>query len=129
MRVIDYAAAGELLDRFARARSAWDGDAWVELFTPAAESHEDPFEPPFVGHNELRRYLLRASELEEQVEFTFERHWVVPPMVLAVWHASYVDRHTRARVRRAGFVTLDVEDDGRIRKARFWHNRHESPAE
>ncbi len=129
MTQLDYAAAGELLDRFVQIRSAWDGEAWVDLFTPDAESHGDPFEPPFVGRNELRRNLLEASESEEQVEFTFERHWVVPPTILAVWHASHVDRHSRARIRLAGFVALEIADDGRIRKARFWYNRRESPAE
>ncbi len=129
MSQLDYATAGELLDRFARIRSTWDGDAWVDLYTPDAESHGDPFAPPLVGHNELRRSLLGTSESEEQVEFTFERHWVVPPTILAAWHASYVHRHTRARIRLAGFVTLEIADDGRIRKARFWYNRHESAAE
>ena len=129
MTELDYAAAGELLDRYARIRCAWDGDAWVDLFTPDAASHPDPFGPPLVGHIDLRRNLLEASEFEEQVELTFERHWVVPPSILAVWHASYVHRHSRARVRLAGFVTLDIVDDGRIRKARFWYNRRESPAE
>lgn len=129
MTELDYATAGELLDRYARIRCAWDGDAWVDLFTPDAASHLDPFGPPLVGHIDLRRNLVEASEFEEQVELTFERHWVVPPSILAVWHASYVHRQSRARVRLAGFVTLDIADDGRIRRARFWHNRHESPAE
>ncbi|MES2208849.1 MAG: nuclear transport factor 2 family protein [Chloroflexota bacterium] len=129
MTSIDHAAAGELLDRFAQARCSWDGDRWVGLFTPDAESHHDPFLPPFVGHNDLRASLLKASEFEEQVELTFERHWVVPPTILAVWHASHVHRRTRARIRFAGFATFEIADDGRIRKARFWYNRHESPVE
>lgn len=125
---LDHASAGDLLERFARARCTWDGNAWVDLFTPDAESHDEPFGDPLVGHNALRANLLAASEFEEQVEFTFERHWVVPPTILAAWHAGYVHRHTRARVRVAGFVTLEIADDGRIRKARFWCNRQESPA-
>lgn len=117
---LDHADAGALLDRFAAARSAFDGDAWVDLFTTDAEWHASPFDPVVTGSVELRRMLLEASEREEQVEFTFERHWVVPPTVLAPWHSSHVDRRDRARVRRAGFATFEVDGNGRIRVVRMW---------
>lgn len=126
--MIDYATAGVLLDALARARVELDGDAWVDLFTADAESHQDPFAPPLVGWNALRADLLHTSEVEEQVEFTVERHWVAPPTILAAWHLSYVHRQTRSRVRVAGFVTLEVAADGRIARARWWYNRHETPA-
>jgi ketosteroid isomerase-like protein len=125
---VSYASAGRLLERYARAWMDHDGDAFLELHAPDAESVEDPFEPPLVGHNALRQGLLAAAEVEEQVEFTFERHWVVAPTVLAAWHASYIDRDSRARVRMAGFATFELADDGRIRRARFWSNRAETPA-
>jgi hypothetical protein len=125
---IDYAWAGDFLARYAQARCTWDGDAFIDLHAPDAESADDPFEPPLVGHNAIRQNLLEASDFEEQVELTFERHWVVPPTILAVWHASYVNRHTRARVRFAGFVTFEVAHDGRIRRTRFWYNRREVSA-
>ena len=124
----DYAVAGELLVALSRARTSFDGDAWADLFTEGAEFHHDPFAPPLVGRNALRADLLRASEAEEQVEFTIERHWVVAPTVLAAWHLSYVHRTTRSRVRVAGFMTLEVASDGRIGRARWWYNRHETPA-
>lgn len=129
MKSLDYAFGGELLDRFAEARRTFDGDAWVDLFTPDAESCADPFEPPLAGHNQLRRELLEASEAVEQVEFAFERHWVVPPTILAAWRESHVHRRTRARIRLHGFLTLDVADDGRVRRARYWYNRRETASE
>ncbi len=125
---IDYAAAAELLDRYARAWCSGDGEAFVDLHTEEVEARYDPFEPPLVGHNSIRRYLLDASPLEEQVEFVFERHWVVPPTILAAWHSSYVDRQTRARARLAGFATFEIAADGRISRARYWYNRAETPA-
>lgn len=128
MTELTYAAAGDLLDRYSRAWCDHDGDAFVALHTPDAESHEDPFDAPLVGHNALRQALLDASQTEEQVEFVFERHWVVPPTILAAWHASYVDRQTRSRVRYAGFATFEVADDGRIERVRQWYNRAETPA-
>lgn len=128
MRPLTYASAGALLERYARAWCDFDGDAFVDLHTSGAESHADPFQTPLVGHNAIRRNLLAASEFQEQVEFVFERHWVVPPTILAAWHASYVHRRTRARVRLAGFATFEIADDGRISRARQWYNRAETPA-
>ena len=124
---IDHAAAAELLRRYGRAWETFDGDAWVELFGDDVEYHEDPFEPPMVGQNAVRAYLLEAAERQDQVEFTVERHWVVDPTILAAWHASYVDRRDRARVRLAGFMTLELRD-GRIARFREWYHRRVSPA-
>jgi ketosteroid isomerase-like protein len=117
---IDYAAAGDLLDAYGRARMSFDGDAWVDLFDPDATWQVGPFDPPLAGHNELRRYLLDASRQQEQVSFTIERHWVSGDTVLASWHLSFVDRQTDARVRRAGFLTAAVGADGRITQSRTW---------
>jgi ketosteroid isomerase-like protein len=123
---IDYAPAARLLERYGRAWETFDGDAWVALFSEDAEYHEEPFEPPVVGHNAIRAYLLEASTTQDQVEFTVERHWVSGSTVLAVWHASFVRRPTRARVRLAGFMTLEVGPDGRIERLREWWHRREA---
>ena len=123
---LDHAAAGDLLERYRVAWETFDGDAWVDLFAEEAEYHEDPFEPPLVGHNALRAYLLEAAESQDQVEMTVERHWVVGPTVLAAWHASFVRRSSRARVRMAGFMTLEIDDDGRVRRFREWWHRRET---
>jgi ketosteroid isomerase-like protein len=125
---VDYAEAATLLDRYARALETYDGDMWVDLFTEEAEYHEDPFEPPLVGHNALRAYLLRAAEANEQSEFTVERHWVVGPTVLAAWHGSFIRRRDRARVRLAGFMTLEVADDGRVSRFREWWHARTAPS-
>lgn len=125
---LDHAAGSDLLDRYGRAWEAFDGDAWTDLFTEDVEYHEDPFEPPMVGHNAVRAYLLEAADRQQQVEFTVERHWVAASTVLAAWHASYVRRSDQARVRLAGFMTMDVADDGRIARFREWWHRHESTA-
>ena len=126
--MIDHAAAGRLLDALADARVTFDGDAWVDLFTDDAMVRQDPFLPPLVGRNALRADLLEAARVEEQVEFTWERHWVVPPTILAPWRMSYIERGTRARVSLAGFATLEIADDGRIARARRWYHRREAPA-
>ena len=125
---IDHATAGDVLERYRMAWETFDGDAWVDLFDEDAEYHEDPFESPLRGHNALRAYLLEAAATQEQVEMTVERHWVVGPTVLAAWHASFIRRTGRARVRLAGFMTLEIGPDGRITRFREWWHRRESPA-
>jgi ketosteroid isomerase-like protein len=125
---VDHASAGDLLERYKRAWETFDGDAWTNLFTDDAEYHRDPFEPPMVGSNALRAYLLQLSDTQDQVEMTVERHWVVGATVLAAWHASYIVVQTRARVRLAGFMTLEIAGDGRIRRFREWWHRRETPA-
>jgi ketosteroid isomerase-like protein len=118
--MIDYAAAGQLLERYAAARQTFDGDDWVALFSDDAEYHVDPFGAPLVGHNALRAYLLDASASERDVEFTVERHWVSAATVLAAWHATYVLRTGGSVVRLAGFLTAEVAADGRVSRFREW---------
>ena len=108
---LDHAAGADLLERMAAAWTTFDGDAWIDLFTEDAEVHADPAHPPLVGRNAIRADLLAASMIEEQVAFTWERHWVVPPTILAAWHMTYVHRETRARVRFDGFATLEIAGD------------------
>jgi ketosteroid isomerase-like protein len=124
---IDHASAETVIERFGAAWTSFDGDAWVDLFTDDVEFREDPFEPPLVGHNAVRAYLLDAAGLQEQVDFTAERHWVVDPAILVAWHASYVARENGATIRLAGFMTLEMRD-GRIARLRKWVRRRDGTA-
>ncbi len=118
--MIDYAAAGTLLDAYARAWEAFDGDAWVAIFTDEAEYHEDPFGEPLVGHNALRAFLLDASASQRDVEFTVERHWVSGDTILAAWHVAFIRQATGRLARVAGFMTAEIAPDGRIARFREW---------
>ena len=118
--MIDYAAAGDLLDAYGAAWAAFDGDGWVAIFVEDAEYHEDPFSEPLVGHNALRAYLLREAEAKRDIDFTVERHWVSGSTVLAAWHASWIARADGQGVRVAGFMTAEVADDGRIGRLHEW---------
>jgi ketosteroid isomerase-like protein len=118
--VIDYATGGDVLERYRTASETFDGDAWVALFTEDAEYHGDPFGPPLVGHNALRAFMLESAEARRDVEITVERHWVSGSTVLAAWHASWTRRADGVRTRGAGFLTAEVEPDGRISRFRQW---------
>jgi len=122
---IDYAAAGDLLERYGRAWETFDGEAWVGLFSEDGEYHETPFDPPIVGHNALRAYLLEAAATERDVEFTVERHWAAGDTVLAAWHASFI-RTNGSHARLAGFMTLEIASDGRVARFREWTVGRES---
>ena len=116
----DYAAGGELLERYKAAWESFDGDAWVDLFTEDAEYHEDPFAEPLTGHNALRAYLLEQAGTQRDVDFTVERHWVSGSTVLAAWHVAWTERADGRLVRWAGFMAADVASDGRISRFREW---------
>jgi ketosteroid isomerase-like protein len=118
--MIDYAAAGDLLEAYGRAWQAFDGDAWVAIFTEDAEYHEDPFGAPLVGHNALRATMLESAETRRDVDFTVERHWVSGSTVLAAWHASWTRRVDGGVVRASGFMTAEVVPDGRINRLHRW---------
>ena len=118
--MIGYAEAGAWLEAFGAAWEAFDGDAWVALFSDDAEYHGDPFGEPLVGHNALRAFLLESAETQREVDFTVERHWVSGSTVLAAWHVSWAGRTDGRLVRSAGFMTADIADDGRASSLHQW---------
>ena len=70
--MIGYADGGGLArgaEAYGSAWEAFDGDAWVALFSDDAEYHEDPYGSPLVGHNALRAFLLDAATSQRDVEF------------------------------------------------------------
>jgi ketosteroid isomerase-like protein len=117
---VSYAAGYDLLEAWVRARSRYDGDAFVALFSEDAQLVLDPFAPPLAGHNALRAYLLAAADAERRYDLAIERHWVSGDMVLAAWHASWNRLEDGAVVRQAGFLSAEVGGDGRIGRLKHW---------
>ncbi len=126
---LDYSTGGAILERYVRAFTAFDGDAFTALFSDDVEYHPDAFSAPLVGSNAVRSYLLQASRERDQLEIDIERHWTVAPTILAAFHGSYVRALDRARVHVAGFLTAEVGDDGRIERFREWTEAREASAE
>ena len=125
---VSYAQAHDLLESLVRARMAYDGDAYVGLFTEDAEVSFDPFAPSLASHNDLRAYLLAAAEAEHWFDLAIERHWVAGDAALAAWHASWTRRVDEAKVRQSGFLVAEVGEDGRIVRLRHWTVSREHPA-
>jgi len=120
---VSYQDGAELLERLVAARTAHDGDAFIDVFAEFAEVRLDPFADPLVGHNALRAYLNEAAEAETEYELTIERHWVSGDAVLAAWHASWVPVPTRTRTRVAGFLVAEVRDGVVVRLRQWWNAR------
>ncbi len=118
--MLTYAQGHDLLKVLIKARTAYDGDQYTDLFAQMGEVVLDPFAPPLVGHNDLRAYLLQSAEAERYFDLTIERHWVSGATVLAAWHASWTRRSDGAKVREAGFLAAETGDDGRIERLKQW---------
>jgi hypothetical protein len=116
---ITYAAAGDLLEAWAQARTAHDGDAFTGLFDESATLAADPWSPALAGHSDLRAYLLTAASAERDLQLVVERHWVSGDTVLAAWHATWIGSD-RAAVRHAGFLTAEVGVGNCILRMRLW---------
>jgi limonene-1,2-epoxide hydrolase len=121
---LSHGEAQDLLEAYKRAWEARDPDAAVELFSREAEYREDPFEEPLRGANAIRAYWNEAAAAQVHVEFDAERIWVSGRTVLASWHAAFTRRATAQRVRLRGFMTLEVDDHGKVWRFReWWHRR------
>ena len=116
---VGYAWAGDFLERYAAARTRFDGDAFLELFGRDAVLQPHPFEPPLAGANAIRAYLLQRFAEEADADLTFERHWVSGATILAAWHASYVQRRDGRHTREAGFLTAEMKF-GQVERLRIW---------
>ena len=110
----------DLVDRFKRAWERLDVDAAVALFREDAEYRFDPFEPPLSGANAIRAHWNDTAASQTHVEFDAERVWVSGPTVLASWHAAFTRQATAERVRRRGFMTLELDEAGLVARFREW---------
>ena len=115
----------DLLEAYKQAWERRDPDLAVDLFSEDAEYREDPFEEPMRGSNAIRAYWNEAAATQVNVEFDAERIWVVGRTVLASWHAAFTRRATAQRVRIRGFMTLELDDAGKVYRFREWWHRRE----
>jgi hypothetical protein len=110
----------DLLDTYTFATERRDVDLAMSLYREDAELREDPFEPPATGNLEIRARWNHHAAARFHVEFEVERSWVSGPTLLVAWHAAHTRRATAERVRRRGFSTFELDDDGLIARERRW---------
>ncbi|CAN5494317.1 MAG: nuclear transport factor 2 family protein [Chloroflexi bacterium] len=116
--------AQDLLESYKQAWEQRDPEQAVALFSEHAEYREEPFEEPLIGANAIRAYWNEAAATQVHVEFDAENIWVRGRTVLASWHAAYTRRSNAERIRLRGFMTLEVDDAGKVWRFReWWHRR------
>ena len=114
---------GDAQDLLAAYKAGWerrDPDRLMELFADNAEFRADPFESDLIGANAIRAYWNDFAANSANTEFDAERTWAAGPTALASFHAAYTRRADGARVRRRGFMQLEVDDDRRVVRFRQW---------
>ena len=110
----------DLFARFKRAREERDADAMLELYADDADYRIDPFTEPMTGLNAIREHWNGVVATQDHVEFDAERVWVSGRTVLGSWLMALTERATADRIRVRGFSTMEVDDQGRIRRMRDW---------
>ena len=119
---LTYAQGHDLLEALVRARKAYDGDRWVDLFADHAEVVLDPFASAAgraqrpAGILERRggdRALLRSRD-----RAALGRGGHGPRRLARQLEPPSADEATK--VRQAGFLAAEVGGDGRIARLRHW---------
>lgn len=113
-------AGQDLAARWKWARERRDVDAMMELCAAEPDWRFDPYAPPLLGANAIRAHWNEVAARQTAVEFDAERVWVSGPTVLCSWHGAYTRQSDAQRVRERGFMTLELDDDGRIARLRRW---------
>lgn len=110
----------DLTAAYKHAREARDPDAAMEMYSSDIEYRFDPFEPALKGHLEVRAYWNALVATQVEVEYDAETVWVVGPTVLCDWHAGYDEEGNDVRIRARGFMTMEVDGDGLVRRVHEW---------
>ena len=124
MAALTHGDAQDILETLKLAWERRDVDLAVSIFSEEAEYREDPFAEPIRGSNGIRAAWNEFAATTAHVEFDAERIWVVERTILASWHAAYTRRTNAERVRVRGFLTAEVDGEGKITRWReWWHMR------
>jgi ketosteroid isomerase-like protein len=115
---LTHGAGRDLLAAWKLAWEARDVDAFMALFTEDADLRPDPFEEGVAGELAVRDHWNRFAASTVNTEFDAERSWVKDRTVLAAWHGASTLRRTAERVRHRGFMVLDLDGSGRIKRLR-----------
>lgn len=111
------------LGRYGRAWEGRDPNAAAALFDEAAEYYETPFEPPFRGREEIRRYWSDATSAQGDIAFSHEALAFAANTGVAHWSAEFRRTPTGRRVRLDGVFVLTFDEAGLCSVLReWWHS-------
>ena len=111
------------LGRYGRAWESRDPEAAAALFEETAEYFETPFESPFRGRDEIRRYWRGATDSQRDISFSHEILSVAASTGVARWRAEFSRIQTGQRVRLDGVFVLTFNKAGLCSVLReWWHS-------
>lgn len=117
------------LREYGRAWEAGDFESVTTLFSEDAVYHEDPFDEPMVGHDEIRQYWKDgASDSQENVSFQFTLWTIDDDQCFAHWCASFTRVDSQEHVELDGVFRLRFQRSGYdvpVCKSlqEWWHRR------
>jgi len=111
------------------------GKAWMEgnpgnailLFSENARYYEEPFLPPMVGHDAIRKYWTEgAEEGQRDITFDFQVLTVSGDTGYARWQASFRRVASGRQVELDGVLSATFDGNGHCTEFREWWHRRES---
>ena len=110
--------------------AAWEGrdsKAAVRIFTPDAEYHWTPLDPPQRGHAGIAAAWDGAVSTQRDISFRYEILAVAGATGIAKWRADFTRLATGAKVVIEGVLTAEFAAPGKCRVFREWWHAAESP--
>jgi ketosteroid isomerase-like protein len=104
------AEASEWLARYGIAWETGDFLGAGSLFSEDAVYHEDPFDVPMCGRDQIQQYWKEgAADAQEDVTFGFEIWAVAHDQCFSHWHASFTRIRDGQRIALDGAFRLKFE--------------------
>jgi ketosteroid isomerase-like protein len=117
------AAAGELIDTFARGWSKGQIDLIVSVFNTDATFLETPFSGPLQGTDAIRRYWSDVPVNQSEITVSRGEIYAAGPWFGTEFKAVFRRRRTGEWVEARGAIFCETSD-GRISEMRmYWHRQ------
>jgi hypothetical protein len=114
------------LERYGRAWADRNPLAAKGLFSPGAEYHETPFDPPFIGREAIGEYWADVPRSQADITFQSRVLAVFDRTGIAHWHAAFTRVPSGRRVELDGVFVLTFDEGGSCTELREWWHRRES---
>jgi len=92
----------------------------MACFADDAELRPDPFAPAVSDMTAIRAWFNALAASVVHVEVDAERIWLAGDTVLVAFHGAWTQRASAERTRIRGMLTLELDAEGRVRRARAW---------
>lgn len=116
----------EWLDRYGRAWMEGNPATVLELFADDAAYYEEPFQPPMVGREAIRRYWTEgAQEGQTDITFQFSIIAVKEETGYAYWRATFTRLPANTHVELDGVLAAKFNEAKQCTEFREWWHRRE----